>query len=332
MSAIIGGRKGPAERRDQGSTSTQCMCALSLLPRNRRGHIRPRSGALRKAEPRRRSTCCTAAKYSNLRPASARDIEVAAAEARAEALKADQEKAIKHAQQRPSRRDTVRRQPSADGGPAGPIPGPGPGSARPREASGSDPIGITPNGRRPSPAGIPRLEAHTQPPMSGKARVHELASELGLETTVLLAKLKEMGEFVKSASSRVEAPVARRLRQALIAPSAPASAPGLDFGGLDPSQFRELLVSWSELSTIVPIQERCSGCIKKNEACGGCSIAHLSKRYGLSRRDVAKSRTARNQCAHSEKGLPSPSDFDKALATCRELLRRIHQRRPSQDC
>ncbi|MCW2536971.1 MAG: translation initiation factor, partial [Modestobacter sp.] len=51
--------------------------------------------------------------------------------------------------------------------------------------------------------------------MPGKARVHELAKELGIDSKTVLAKLKEQGEFVKSASSTVEAPVARRLREAL---------------------------------------------------------------------------------------------------------------------
>ncbi len=60
--------------------------------------------------------------------------------------------------------------------------------------------------------------------MAGKARVHELAKELGVESKNVLAKLKEMGEFVKSASSTVEAPVARRLKEAFAAgPSAPAA-------------------------------------------------------------------------------------------------------------
>ncbi|WP_193043328.1 translation initiation factor IF-2 [Mycolicibacterium baixiangningiae] len=49
--------------------------------------------------------------------------------------------------------------------------------------------------------------------MAGKARVHELAKELGVTSKDLLATLKEQGEFVKSASSTVEAPVARRLRE-----------------------------------------------------------------------------------------------------------------------
>jgi len=44
-----------------------------------------------------------------------------------------------------------------------------------------------------------------------KVRVHELAKQLGMESKVVLAKLQEMGEFVKSASSTVEAPVVRKL-------------------------------------------------------------------------------------------------------------------------
>ncbi|MDT0201134.1 translation initiation factor IF-2 [Nocardioides sp. AE5] len=46
-----------------------------------------------------------------------------------------------------------------------------------------------------------------------KPRVHELAKEFGVESKVVLEKLKEMGEFVKSASSTVEPPVANRLKK-----------------------------------------------------------------------------------------------------------------------
>src|SRR6266536_4810131 len=62
-------------------------------------------------------------------------------------------------------------------------------------------------------------------PVAGKARVHELAKELGVTSKDVLAKLNELGEFVKSASSTVEAPVARRLREsfpAALPPKAPA--------------------------------------------------------------------------------------------------------------
>ncbi|GAA1731867.1 translation initiation factor IF-2 [Aeromicrobium alkaliterrae] len=44
-------------------------------------------------------------------------------------------------------------------------------------------------------------------------RVHELARELGVESKIILSTLKDMGEYVKSASSSVEAPVVRRLKE-----------------------------------------------------------------------------------------------------------------------
>ncbi|WP_022872008.1 translation initiation factor IF-2 [Nesterenkonia alba] len=47
-----------------------------------------------------------------------------------------------------------------------------------------------------------------------KARVHEIAKEIGITSKEALAKLQEMGEFVKSPSSTVEPPVAKKLRAA----------------------------------------------------------------------------------------------------------------------
>ncbi|WP_162786663.1 translation initiation factor IF-2 N-terminal domain-containing protein, partial [Janibacter anophelis] len=72
-----------------------------------------------------------------------------------------------------------------------------------------------------------------------KVRVHELAKELGVSSKALLAHLGEMGEFVKSASSTIEAPVVRRVKDnppaadpkakkaaAKPAPAKPAATPG----------------------------------------------------------------------------------------------------------
>jgi translation initiation factor IF-2 len=50
--------------------------------------------------------------------------------------------------------------------------------------------------------------------VAGKARIHELAKELGVTSKEILAHLAADGERVKSASSTVEAPVARRVRAA----------------------------------------------------------------------------------------------------------------------
>src|ERR1700749_3759215 len=47
-----------------------------------------------------------------------------------------------------------------------------------------------------------------------KVRVYELAKEFGVESKAVMGKLEEMGEFVRSASSTIEAPVVRRLKEA----------------------------------------------------------------------------------------------------------------------
>ncbi|MHA7270010.1 translation initiation factor IF-2 [Arthrobacter sp. HLT1-20] len=47
-----------------------------------------------------------------------------------------------------------------------------------------------------------------------KARVHELAKELGITSKEAVSKLQELGEFVRSASSTIEAPVVKKLRDA----------------------------------------------------------------------------------------------------------------------
>ncbi|MDO5098016.1 MAG: translation initiation factor IF-2 [Corynebacterium sp.] len=49
--------------------------------------------------------------------------------------------------------------------------------------------------------------------MPGKLRVHELAKQLGVTSKELLATLKEKGEFVKTASSTIEPPVVKRMKE-----------------------------------------------------------------------------------------------------------------------
>jgi len=58
-----------------------------------------------------------------------------------------------------------------------------------------------------------------------KVRVYELAKELGVESKVIVAKLQEMGEFVRSASSTIEPPVVRRLREEYPAAAAAPEKP-----------------------------------------------------------------------------------------------------------
>jgi hypothetical protein len=58
-----------------------------------------------------------------------------------------------------------------------------------------------------------------------KVRVYELAKELGVESKTVLSMLKDMGEFVRSASSTVEAPVERRLKEKLASEPPPVKKP-----------------------------------------------------------------------------------------------------------
>lgn len=57
----------------------------------------------------------------------------------------------------------------------------------------------------------------------GKARVHELASEFGVTAKDILILLSGWNEFVKSASSTVETPLARRVREHYARPTTTAN-------------------------------------------------------------------------------------------------------------
>src|SRR5689334_25108458 len=59
-----------------------------------------------------------------------------------------------------------------------------------------------------------------------KVRVYELAKEFGVESKAVMDQLKEMGEFVRSASSTIEAPVVRRLKEAFSTKTADQPAQG----------------------------------------------------------------------------------------------------------
>lgn len=58
-----------------------------------------------------------------------------------------------------------------------------------------------------------RIGQQAARPGGPKVRVRELAAEFGVTSAIVMQKLKETGEFVRSASSTVEAPVARVLRE-----------------------------------------------------------------------------------------------------------------------
>jgi hypothetical protein len=73
-------------------------------------------------------------------------------------------------------------------------------------------ISVSPTGRTPASAAPPQ-DGPRRGSSGRKVRVYELAKEFGVESTVVMTRLMEMGEFIRSAASTVEVPLARRLRE-----------------------------------------------------------------------------------------------------------------------
>ena len=89
-----------------------------------------------------------------------------------------------------------------------------------------------------------------------KVRVYELAKELDIDSKDVLKKLNDMGEFVRSASSTVEPPVYKRLRDALAEGAAaghpPATrGPWVPFGHKVRTRRLELGMTQAQLSEAV---------------------------------------------------------------------------------
>ena len=76
-----------------------------------------------------------------------------------------------------------------------------------RAGTFASPARETPVSRVPRPTGPHGGTA------GAKIRVYELAKEFGVPSTVVMTSLQEMGEFIRSAASTVEAPLVRRLRE-----------------------------------------------------------------------------------------------------------------------
>lgn len=72
---------------------------------------------------------------------------------------------------------------------------------------------------------------------------------------------------------------------------------------------RELLASWDAVRRLVPENQD--------------SVSFLASRTGPRRDVIHQVRRTRNQYAHPDDGWPGPYDVDLALATARELLRRL---------
>lgn len=124
--------------------------------------------------------------------------------------------------------------------------------------------------------------------MAGKARVHELAKELGVTSKEVLARLSDQGEFVKSASSTVEGPVAARLRNS--------------FGGGTRSR---------AVSSALP---------RKGDAVPGIRVRDLATEVGVTNRQVLT--------YLKQQGEPAKSSSSNVNAVVAERIREVFNSAP----
>jgi translation initiation factor IF-2 len=88
-----------------------------------------------------------------------------------------------------------------------------------------------------------------------KIRVYELAQELGYESKTVLAKLQEMGEFVRSASSTIELPVANRLKAALPAKEVKVKKPKPTTSVEEIKPVSEIIAEPTPINLVPPIPQ-----------------------------------------------------------------------------
>jgi len=192
-----------------------------------------------------------------------------------------------------------------------------------------------------------------------KVRVYELAKEFGVESKAVMDELREMGEFVRSASSTIEPSVVRRLKERFAATrpdlngARPAGQGGLGGqvpAGVGPSVPRTLPpvpprprppaprppAPWpgnsgqnDDRDAELPpglIRELLESwdLVARLAPDPSLAVRFLADQYRLAPFDVDRVRRVRNQCAHpGDQGWPQRYDLDMALTTARELRHRL---------
>jgi hypothetical protein len=166
----------------------------------------------------------------------------------------------------------------------------------------------------------------------GEARVHELAKEFGVTSKDVLAKLANMGEFVKSPSSTVGPAVARKLRaqyssQAAAGPKRHTGPPPprptpmrASAQKRDETELRnapdhhvrdQILGTWERIRKFVPVTTR-------NNA------AWVAKETGVSRARVSFAESVRNWIAHPDgRHEPGTGTLNDALRVLGEVEREL---------
>lgn len=148
--------------------------------------------------------------------------------------------------------------------------------------------------------------------MAGKARVHELAKELGVTSKEILAWLNEAGEFVKSASSTLERPVARRLREAYAA------------AGPRPKKSSATRELAAPAAARAASPARAGGRAPRREHLTTRQLESIAERYQL-----AAAATDSSQAIH-QLYLESAATYRIPLATLRQIVAADRRRNPAR--
>ena len=158
--------------------------------------------------------------------------------------------------------------------------------------------------------------------MAGKIRVHQLARELGVPVKQVLAWLHEQGETVRSGSSTLEAPVARRIREDHDALIALGNASGDVAGALKQSRPKFQPAPQSS-PPVRPVRTGQAGHNSTVAAVGDPphSFVRHADAAAVHHRDYLNGRRDRSLCGREGLG-PIPLD-DVPEAICTECLERL---------
>ena len=155
------------------------------------------------------------------------------------------------------------------------------------------PGALRPGAPRPTAPG-PRLGAPRPGPRPGNNPFSSTAADM--------EQLSKQAEITSSSDYRIET-------NSVFDPVT-AAHPGAE---LPPGLIRELLELWDHLLGFAPDSS--------------LAVRFLAEQSKLPRKEIDRVRRVRNQCAHpGSQGWPRPYDLDLALATARELHRRMRAR------
>ena len=168
-----------------------------------------------------------------------------------------------------------------------------------------------------------------------KVRVYELAKELGVESKTVLTMLKDMGEFVRSASSTVEAPVERRLKEKLSGDPAPVKKPAARQPGPGPRPSHSPFASAPAATTPAPAPAQ-APVPARSRRCFCCGSGCCTVSYGPGARTASHAGSGDPACcrsgspaARTPASAPRPGSVPRAPGQTPPRRRVLPSRRPA---